>query len=60
MTRKDYIAIAEIIRKSREDKCGLLFVERKLIEYFQSDNPLFNVNYFLSATASRPTAERNL
>lgn len=55
-TRKDYRAIAEIIKEAGEDYNGgtpadvlLISIEEQLADYFESDNPKFKRDKFIKA-----------
>ena len=54
MTKKDYIAIANILNKYSDAEHMILL---KLCEYFRKDNPNFNADKFLDAVAG--TDENN-
>jgi hypothetical protein len=54
MTRKDYVKAAAILNKKWNPPKGtfpgvdyLYMIERSFIEFFQNDNPRFNVGIFI-------------
>ena len=56
MSRKDYIAIADIIRTARNRHPGLShdiaisYITQELVDYLASNNPRFDRDKFIQAT----------
>ena len=55
MTKKNYIAIAEVIKSARSKRweTGYVmenYITDELIQIFKTDNPLFNAEKFKEAT----------
>ena len=55
LTKKNYVAIAKIIKERKEDIIdqaivyGIEFITQDLADYFATDNPLFDKKRFLIA-----------
>jgi hypothetical protein len=55
MSRKDYVVIADMISVERDqfDSASLRTLQRKLADYFQTDNPNFDRAKFDAACAPK-------
>ena len=51
MSKKDYIAIAAILKQSRDDsyRQSVVYVAEQLAVYFKQDNPRFDTDRFINA-----------